>query len=123
LQKEKQRHDRVCVISYLCRIEVANAIELRAFRKELTADKVSGSIDAFDADIKAGTFDCLPVPPSAWDIALKLSRSHTSETGTRSLDILHVASALAMKCGTFLTFDRNQAKLARAAGLELPLKP
>lgn len=123
MQKETQQGDSDFVISLLCRIEVTNAIELRAFRKERTSREVSASIEAFDTDIQAGIFACLPVPPSAWDMALKLSRNHTAKIGTRSLDILHVASALAFKASAFLTFDRNQAKLARAAGLELPLKP
>jgi len=37
--------------------------------------------------------------------------------GTRSLDILHVASALVLGLPTFLTFDQRQCALANAARL------
>jgi predicted nucleic acid-binding protein len=37
--------------------------------------------------------------------------------GNRTLDTLHVASALELKAERFWTFDDRQAKLARAAGL------
>jgi predicted nucleic acid-binding protein len=123
LEKVTRQGDGSFVISFLCRVEVTNAIELRAFRKERNSEEVSASIEAFYADIEVGVFTCVPVPPSAWDIALKLSRSHTSKTGTRSLDILHVAGTLALKASAFLTFDRNQARLARAVGLALPVRP
>lgn len=42
-----------------------------------------------------------------------------ADTGTRSLDILHVATALVLGCQTFHTFDTRQGKLARAAGLKV----
>jgi len=34
------------------------------------------------------------------------------------MDVLHVASALALKAGWFATFDDRQRELARAAGLD-----
>jgi hypothetical protein len=39
--------------------------------------------------------------------------------GGSALDILHVACALILRADTFLTFDKRQAKLARAAGLSV----
>ena len=76
-----------------------------------------------NAEVEAPVFACVPVPPSAWNTALKLYHRHKSKTGARSFDILHVASALALKTSAFLTLDRNQARLARAVGLALPLRP
>jgi len=49
----------------------------------------------------------------------ELSRVHTPALGCRSLDVLHVASALELGLRTFVTFDQRQQKLARAAGLKL----
>jgi len=40
--------------------------------------------------------------------------------GTRTLDVLHFASALVLKADTFYTFDVNQGKLAKAEGLAVP---
>ena len=52
-----------------------------------------------------------------WRAALKragdLSRKHTPALGCRSLDVLHVVSALELELKNFLTFDRRPQKLAR----------
>jgi len=46
--------------------------------------------------------------------AADLSRKYTPNLGTRTLDVLHVASAQALDCRVFVTYDDRQAKLARA---------
>jgi predicted nucleic acid-binding protein len=51
--------------------------------------------------------------------AVALSRKHTNKTGSRTLDILHVASALSIKADRFLTFDERQSKLAALAGIRI----
>lgn len=51
--------------------------------------------------------------------AEELSRRHTAAGGHRSLDVLHVATALHLEAEQFLTFDANQRKLATAAGLNV----
>jgi hypothetical protein len=56
-----------------------------------------------------------------YDVARQLSRRHTAKSGTRTLDILHVAAALVLHAESFYTFDRAQAQLARAAGLATPV--
>lgn len=62
-------------------------------------------------------------PPIDWpDIfynARALSRAHTQKTGSRSLDILHVASALSINAERFMTFDDRQSELAAIAGLQI----
>ncbi len=50
-----------------------------------------------------------------------LSKRHTAAGGHRSLDVLHVATALHLKAREFLTFDANQRKLAAAEGLKAKL--
>ena len=44
-------------------------------------------------------------------------RQHTPSFGTRSLDVLHVASALELKARLFVTYDQKQSRLAGARGL------
>jgi predicted nucleic acid-binding protein len=39
------------------------------------------------------------------------------QLGTRTLDTLHVASALELGASEFWTFDQRQQKLAKAVGL------
>lgn len=109
------------VISSLAALEVVNAIQLRIFRKERTVSQATKSIRAFEDDASAGVLRLLPVPASAWDAARMLSSKHSAALGTRSLDILQVAIAIALRAGIFLTFDRNQATLARAEGLDTPI--
>jgi predicted nucleic acid-binding protein len=98
--------------------EFANAIELRVFRKEITPHQADQSMRAFEDDI--GKFlGRRAMPVTAYDQALLLTRRHTRHTGVRSLDILHVAIALALNAEVFLTFDRGQKRLARSAGLKV----
>lgn len=46
-----------------------------------------------------------------------LSERFTRKLNTRAFDVLHVAVAFETGCDAFLTFDKDQAKLAKAAGL------
>jgi predicted nucleic acid-binding protein len=50
-----------------------------------------------------------------------LARRHAAVLGTRTLDILHVAAALALGATRFVTSDRRQASLAKAARLDATL--
>lgn len=51
--------------------------------------------------------------------ATELSWEHTPKLGTRMLDVLHVASALVLRCRSFVTYDDRQAALAETVGLRL----
>ncbi|HSI86794.1 MAG: PIN domain-containing protein [Candidatus Methylacidiphilales bacterium] len=51
--------------------------------------------------------------------AIKLSKQYTSQFLCRTLDILHVASAIAVNASSFASFDNRQRSLAAAAGLTL----
>jgi predicted nucleic acid-binding protein len=52
-------------------------------------------------------------------LAEELSKRHTITGGHRSLDVLHVATALHLGAREFLTFDANQRKLAAAEKLKV----
>lgn len=54
------------------------------------------------------------------DDAKRISAAHTLSGGHRSFDILHVAAAARLGAQRFLTFDRNQKRLAEAEGLAVP---
>jgi predicted nucleic acid-binding protein len=53
--------------------------------------------------------------------ARSLSEQHTERLGCRGFDLLHVALALQLEAETFLTSDRVQAAVAKAAGLNVTL--
>ena len=101
------------------RVEIINGICLAAFRKYITREAMADALASLEEDFVEGRYiqaDLL------WRAALKragdLSRKHTAELGCRSLDVLHVASALELERISFLTFDHRQRKLAKAAGLK-----
>jgi predicted nucleic acid-binding protein len=57
--------------------------------------------------------------PDVHRLAETLSKRHTMTGGHRSLDVLHVATALHLGARDFLTFDPNQRKLAAAEKLKV----
>jgi predicted nucleic acid-binding protein len=59
--------------------------------------------------------------PDVHRLAETISKRHTTAGGHRSLDILHVATALHLGAREFLTFNVNQRKLA--AREKLKVKP
>ena len=57
--------------------------------------------------------------PDVHRLAETISKRHTIAGGHRSLDILHVATALHLGAREFLTFDTNQRKLAAIEKLKV----
>jgi len=73
---------------------------------------------AMEADLRDGRLVRVTVRwPVTFRATLKLSEQHAETTGTRSLDILHIASAKALRMKEFATFDSRQRALAEAVGL------
>ena len=68
-------------------------------------------------EIRISSLDLVNV----FDTADRLSKKRTISGGYRSFDILIVSSALALGATAFLTFDKNQRKLALAENLTCPL--
>ena len=101
------------------RVEIVNGICLAAFRGYLTAEALSDALTSLEEDFGEGRYFSADL---LWRAALQraseLSRKHTVTLGCRSLDVLHVASALELDLKNFLTFDRRQQKLAAAAGMK-----
>jgi predicted nucleic acid-binding protein len=54
------------------------------------------------------------------DRAERLSAKYTIKGGHRSMDILHVATALVLDAKEFLTFNSNQRRLAQNEGIVVP---
>jgi predicted nucleic acid-binding protein len=73
-------------------------------------------------DLDTGTLVVVTADwPDVHRLAETLSKRHTMTSGHRSLDVLHVATALHLGAREFLTFDTNQRKLA--AAVKLKVKP
>lgn len=106
--------------SHLHEIEVKNALRLKVFRKEAPTGLITRSIRNIDKDVAS---QILKRPLLDWnDIfrkAQELSKRFSTRSGSRSLDLLHVASCLLIPSQEFLTFDDRQSAVARKAGLRL----
>jgi predicted nucleic acid-binding protein len=73
----------------------------------------------FVRDLEAGVWQWEDLPAETWSRARELSRRYGPALGNGALDAIHVASALVHSADEFYTVDRNQGKLARAAGLRV----
>jgi predicted nucleic acid-binding protein len=118
---EQMKHATLPILlTSFSEVELANAFYLRLFRKELLASKAKAAYALLAKDIADGILESRPVASEVYSRAKQIARKHTPRLGTRTLDVLHVASALILRADTFYTFDRNQKKLARAEGLTAP---
>lgn len=112
------------LVTHHGRVELINGIGLAAHRGLITESIREAALAALDDDLAQGRYAQADV---LWRATLKrageLSREYTATLGCRSLDVLHVASALELELRKFLTFDLRQQQLARAVGLKLVVPP
>ncbi len=106
--------------SHLHRLEMTNAIYLKAGRKEITSTQARTALSLLRSDLEAGFM----VPPDydlagSFHYAEELAERYAAKTLARSLDILHVAMALGVGCTEFVSFDRRQRTLAKGLGLKV----
>lgn len=100
--------------------ELRNAIRSCVYRRQITSAQREQALHELDKDKAAGVLHEVPLNwPKALKHAEALGRHHTEEQGHRDMDILHVASALALRAKRFATFDDRQHNLGKLAGLEV----
>lgn len=114
--------------SSLLEFEFVQAIRLqvwlhdRDWRKGYKESEADQMLDDWESDVARGFNLLVPVDH---DAVLRLARvfslKHTAKEGHRTLDILHVATAIHLGAREFLTFDDRQKQLALHAGLMVPL--
>ena len=80
---------------------------------EVALDKLQSNLDTGALVVVTADW------PDVHRLAETLSKRHTMTGGHRSLDVLHVATALHLGAREFLTFDTNQRKLAAAEKLRV----
>jgi hypothetical protein len=107
----------ILIVTPLGELELENAIQLRVFRRELTTAQARAAQSAFQQDLTDGVYAARAMPPSAFENAKRLARKHSAKLGTRSLDILHLAAAVALGAQTLFTFDQSQRRLADVEGM------
>ncbi len=117
------------ILSSLVAFEFKQSARLQTFRFD--ADRTQGwaerettrMLAQYEANVNAGVF---VFPAVDWadvhSLAARLSAAHPRSEGYRTLDVLHVATALHLRAQRFLTLDKGQAALARAVGLTVPAR-
>jgi predicted nucleic acid-binding protein len=111
----------------LLEFEFLQAVELQVFihatdrTKGYPRQEADRMIAAWQADVAGGLARQVAYDAEAVNaLARTYSQLYTAHGGHRSLDILHVATAVHLRADTFLTFDARQKKLAKAVGLKVP---
>jgi len=99
-------------------LELRNALQLRVFRKELTLATAQEAQLIWEKNLADGHFQVCPLPETWLKRSHTIAQHTTARLGVRSLDLIHVASALELEADTLFSFDERQRKLAR----ELKLK-
>lgn len=107
------------VLTSLSELELATAVYLRVFRKELLPREAHAALELFSADVAEGVFEVRPLSSAVFERAKVIARTHTQRLGVRTIDVLHVAAALALQADSFITFDQKQGRWARAEGLAI----
>jgi predicted nucleic acid-binding protein len=100
------------------RVEWAHAVAQNVFRRALSNQNATQLHSDFEADVRRGVWLEVAIPEATFETAIELARKHVPKLGCRTLDTLHVASALELGADEFWSFDSRQLKLARAAGLK-----
>jgi predicted nucleic acid-binding protein len=98
--------------------ECTHAIEQHVFREAITRREADRALQRFHEYRAQNLWREASVPDQAFELCAQLAHRHAARLGVRTLDTLHVASALELKTEHFWTFDARQAKLAVAAGLK-----
>lgn len=98
--------------------EWAHALAQHVFRGKLSPAEAQQMHARLEDDKTLGRWLPVGVPEHAFDLCADLARRYGPKLGVRTLDSLHVASALELKAEQFWTFDERQAKLAKVQGLK-----
>ena len=111
--------DAVKMFTQFGELEFANALRLRVFRSQLKEAEARAIRQNFQRDLAARVFQYHPFNPEWLERAMLLSRGHTAALGVRTLDLVHVASALELEADLLFTFDDSQRALAKALRMKV----
>ena len=112
-------------ITWLHRMEVCNALQLHVFQgrspghQRVTMEQAAAALALFRDELNRQAL-LREAPLVSADLERQfeeLSLRHTARHGFRTYDLLHVSSALLLKCDTFWSFDPKANKLAALEGL------
>jgi predicted nucleic acid-binding protein len=98
--------------------ELNNTLRQLLYRGTLQPDDATFVASRITRNLARGILEERPLEAYRLiDSANRVSQQLTARTGTRALDLLHVALAQMHGARVFLTFDRNQGRTAALAGM------
>lgn len=107
------------VINRLSDLEVASTLRRKSLDGVLTASEAQTALDKYRGHQTAGLYDRKSVNEAVFLLAETLVERHGDFIRLRSLDLLHVATALRYGVDGFATFDSGLKVLAERVGLKL----
>ncbi len=118
IAKKARKFDLSIPLTLFHEIEITNALQLKKFRNELTVKqfrKITSLIRHHEDEF------IYHRPVVDWtDVfrkAIDLSGTFSDKIGSRSLDIIHVATACTLRADSFFSNDARQLSLAASTGL------
>jgi len=119
-RREIRRAPGPIFLSPLSLLEIRNAFNLSIQRGEIRETEREAVMTDITRQMDGGFFQLAEVSQrDIYALAHELSNRHTPILSTRSLDLMHVATALLVKATVFLTTDARQGKAAKAEGLKV----
>ena len=108
------------VFTALHALEVRNAFKLGVFRGLFAITDANAAWRNLETDVRSGRLVKKAVKwPLVLRVGARFSELHSATVGTRSLDIIHVATAKALRAVEFISFDNRQRTLAATIGLKV----
>lgn len=104
----------------LVELELRNAFNRAVQRQRITMAQRDALWQDVESDIATGFL--VPTPVDSVRLhqkARQLSDRHTPALGTRTLDLLHVATALILEAKVFFSLDDRQRTVAGGEGLKV----
>ena len=100
-------------------LEVQNALRVAHGRGRLDGGELARCLEQLKDDVEGSRLARTQVDLfRLFERAQELSRVHAVKILSRSLDLLHVATAIDLRCKRLVSGDDRQLTLAKAAGLE-----
>lgn len=116
--KREARRVRQLVFTPLHDLEVRGALRRLTGRGGMSALQLEEALRLLDGDLTARRLARMTLDFSrVFERASELSARYASKLLCRSLDVLHVASALELRIERFVSADDRQIALARECGL------
>jgi predicted nucleic acid-binding protein len=128
MEQLRNRREEALPITWHHRLETINAFRLMVFsstqaphQPRVTMEQAAAAHATFRSDMGGSSFlrETALERNALEEQFEELALRHTARHGFRTYDVLHVASALVLRCDTFWSFDPKASKLAELEGLKI----